>query len=80
MNYKKETMCNEVEELISKYKLLQTEIAIFSNDIVSVKKVEQFTKQLANNFTTDILIYIKKYRKTAHPNLYFIKQIAKLLF
>lgn len=79
MNYKKETMIHQVEELIEKYKLLQKEINIFSDDIVSVKSIEQLKQQFANNFIVQILKYVKTYRSIASPNPYFISQLIDLL-
>jgi len=79
MNYKKETMIHQVEELIEKYKLLQKEINIFSDDIVPVKSIEQLKQQFANNFIVQILTYIKTYRPIASPNPYFISQLIDLL-
>ena len=83
INYKKETMISEVEELIKKYKLLQKEINILTVDIVPDKATDKSTDQLkiqfANNFIKHILQYIKSYRTTASPNPYFITQLVDLL-
>jgi hypothetical protein len=83
INYKKETMISEVDELIKKYKLFQKEIHILTADIVSDKSkeqsLEQSKEQFANNFITQILNYIKKYRSIASPNPYFITQLVDLL-
>jgi hypothetical protein len=80
MLYKKETMINEVDELINKYKLLKKEIDIFGNDdTVSTRIYKQLKIQLANNFMIQVLKYIKKYRTETNPNPYFIEQLIDIV-
>jgi protein-tyrosine phosphatase len=76
--YKKETMINEVEELINKYKLLKTEIDIF-NDNIDDKTFIIIKQQIVNNFMSDILKYVKKYRKVSYPNPYFVEQLIDII-
>jgi hypothetical protein len=78
MIYKKETMINEIEELIGKYDVMKKELDIYiihNNVDVSNKKFKELKQQFANNFIEHLLKYIKKYRKVAEPNPYFIKQL-----
>lgn len=79
INYKKETMIREVDELMEKYKLFQKEMNIFADEIVSDTSIEQLKQQFANNFIVQILKYIKKYRSMASPNSYFVSQLIELL-
>lgn len=86
MLYKKESMINEVNRLIEKYEFLQKEIDIFkANDgsIVDTEQnertINQLKQQFSNNFMIQIIQYIKKYRKEANPNTYFIIQLIDYL-
>lgn len=79
MIYKQETMFLEVEDLIEKYKLLQKEIHIFSDNKDTDKTKEQLKQQYAKDFIIQILKYIKKYRPDASPNPYFINQLTNLI-
>ena len=79
INYKKETMIREVDELMEKYKLFQKEMNIFADDIVSDTSIEQLKQQFSNIFIVQILKYIKKYRSMASPNSYFVSQLIELL-
>ena len=79
INYKKETMIREVDDLMEKYKLFQKEMNIFADEIVSDTSIEQLKQQFANNFIVQILKYIKKYRSMASPNSYFVSQLIVLL-
>ena len=90
MLYKKETMINEVEELISKYNLLQKELNIFvssgssdssssSNDMDYVRTYNQLKQQFSNNLIVQIIKYVKKYRISAYPNPYFVEQLVDII-
>ena len=88
INYKKETMIHEVEDLIAQYYILQTEYNINSPSVDELQNagikvpslaLDLLKQQFANKFIIAILQYIKKYRKTASPNPYFISQLIDLL-
>ena len=76
---KKETMINEIEELIGKYEIMKQDLNILvvhnNIDILS-KKFKELKQQFSNNFIVLLLKYIKKYRKVAEPNPYFITQLT----
>jgi hypothetical protein len=79
MIYKKETMINEIEELIGKYEIMKQDLNILvvhNNIDISSKKFKELKQQFSNNFIVLLLKYIKKYRKVAEPNLYFITQLT----
>jgi len=79
MIYKKETMINEIEELIGKYEIMKQDLNILvvhNNIDISSKKFKELKQQFSNNFIVLLLKYIKKYRKVAEPNPYFITQLT----
>jgi hypothetical protein len=78
IRYKKEGMISEVEELRCKYNLLDIEIREFSQggDDGTTKKLKDTLK---NNLMVQIFKYVRKYRKQAAPNEYFIDQLINLL-
>ena len=81
MNYKKESMISEVDDLIIEYKLMQKKQAhkhkhIINNDSTNDSSNDNIYE---SNLMLHIMQYIKKYRKTASPNPFFVSQLIKLL-
>ena len=79
IRYKKEGMISEVEELRCKYNVIDREIKDFSSmnsDEVTIKKLKDTLK---NNLMVQIFKYVRKYRKEAAPNEYFLDQLLNLL-
>jgi hypothetical protein len=86
--YKKETMLNEIDDLIQTYNVLKKEITVFkkSNDEI-YKNIDELNKiintmkvQSGKHFIIQLLKYIKKYRTCASPNPYFINQLSESIF
>lgn len=94
MLYKKETMISEIEKIITKYKLLKKELDIYTNndttednirgsigdDVISNKAIATMKQKLSANLFDVIMKYVKKYRKIASPNSYFIEQLINIIY
>ena len=79
IRYKKEAMISEVGELQCKYNILNREINDFcsmNGDEVAIKKLKDTMK---NNLMVHIFKYVRKYRKEASPNEYFLDQLLNFL-
>ena len=83
IRYKKEGMISEVEELRCKYNVIDREINEFSgmnSDDETIKKQKIILNDtLKNNLIVQIFKYVRKYRKEAAPNKYFLDQLINLL-
>jgi hypothetical protein len=79
IRYKKEGMISEIEDLRCKYNVINREI----NDFVSMntddKTIKNLKDELKNNLIVHIFKYVRKYRKEAAPNEYFLDQLVNLL-
>lgn len=85
VQYKMETMIEELVELSDKYKSLKNELDNFigGSEISSGsgnKYNEQFKKQLARNLYGLILKYVRKYRVIAEPNPHFSAVLQSYIF
>ena len=85
VQYKKETMIEELAELTQKYKTLKTEL----DNFIGVSEIgsgnvnkynEQFKKQLARNLYGLIIKYVRKYRAIAEPNPHFAAVLQSYIF
>ena len=80
-------MINEVGELSRQYKLLQQELNLSINDNNNIDNYNanannSFNKlklQLSQIFLNKLLNYIKKYRRDASPNKYFMSQFIDII-
>ena len=76
-------MISEIEELRCKYNVINREINEFSgmnSDDETIKKQKIILNDtLKNNLMVQIFKYVRKYRKEAAPNEYFLDQLLNLL-
>jgi len=70
INYKKDLMLREIENLTDKYKLYYSSLSVNNTNTNLNTKEDLYL---------DILAYVKKYRAIACPNVYFEKQLRMLI-
>jgi hypothetical protein len=80
--YKKQKMCNDIEDIASKYILLVKELNSFKNTtFVETEETQELYENMKLKFSsqifTQLLKYVKSHRECAMPNNNFINQLCK---
>jgi hypothetical protein len=75
MIYKKQTMIEEINNLINIYNKQKHAFNSYDNN-----ESKHLKNQIADTFFKQLLEYVKKYRTIACPNPYFINQLIDTLF
>ena len=85
INYKKQKMINDIDNIMCDYNLLNKELHNFKKTtFVETEETEELFENMQSKFSSkifsEILKYVKSHRGTAMPNNNFINQLCKILF